>query len=49
VATSGRIGGFRGKTEGDAIDAKIKMLKEEGIEFQDGRIINFEDVLFRFS
>ncbi|MGD9160150.1 MAG: MGMT family protein [Desulfobacteraceae bacterium] len=49
VATSGRIGGFQGKTSGTSIQKKIKMLKEEGIEFQGDRIKNFKKVLFRFS
>jgi hypothetical protein len=49
VATSGRIGGFKGKTSGTAIQQKIKMLKNEGIEFHEGRIKNFEEILFRFS
>jgi len=45
VATSGRIGGFKGA----AIQEKIKMLKDEGIEFYGERVKNFEDILFRFS
>ena len=49
VATSGRIGGFMGKTSGAAIQKKIKMLKDEGIEFHGSRIKNFEEILFRFS
>jgi hypothetical protein len=49
VATSGRIGGFQGKTSGAAVQKKIKMLKDEGIEVQGGKIKDFEDVLFRFS
>ena len=49
VATSGRIGGFQGKTSGTAIQKKIKMLKNEGVEFRGGKIKNFEEVLFRFS
>jgi len=49
VATSGRIGGFKGKTSGAAIQEKIKMLKDEGIEFYGERVKNFEDILFRFS
>jgi len=48
VASSGRIGGFQGKTAGNAIQKKIKMLKEEGIEFHGGKIKNFEQILFRF-
>ncbi len=49
VATSGKIGGFQGNTSGASIQRKIRMLKAEGIEFEDGRIKNFEKVLFRFS
>jgi len=49
VATSGRIGGFQGKISGTAIHKKIKMLKNEGIEFHGEKIKNFEEVLFRFS
>ena len=42
------MGGFKGKTEGVAIQEKIKLLGEEGIEIRDGRIVNFEKILFRF-
>jgi len=49
VAASGRIGGFQGKTAGTAIAKKIKMLKDEGIEFHNQKIRNFQKVLFRFS
>jgi hypothetical protein len=38
-----------GKTSGAAIQEKIQMLKEEGIEFQGGKIKDFEKILFRFS
>ena len=48
VATSGRIGGFKGNTSGAAVQEKIKMLKDEGIEFHGGRVKNFEEILFRF-
>jgi hypothetical protein len=43
------MGGFKGKTGGAAIQEKIKLLEEEGIKINGGRIVNFEDVLFRFS
>jgi hypothetical protein len=48
VASSGRMGGFKGKTAGAAIREKITLLEEEGVEVRGGRIVNFEDVLFRF-
>jgi hypothetical protein len=43
------MGGFQGKTSGTAIEKKIKMLKDEGVEVEDGKVSNFEKVLFRFS
>ena len=49
VATSGRIGGFRGKRSGAAIEEKINMLKKEGIEFQGDKVMNFEKILFKFD
>ena len=49
VASSGRIGGFQGKTTGVSIQNKIKMLKEEGIEFEGDKIKNFDKILYRFS
>lgn len=48
VSASGRIGGFRGKRSGTAIEEKIKMLRDEGIEFNGDRIKNFKEILFRF-
>jgi methylated-DNA-[protein]-cysteine S-methyltransferase len=48
VAASGRIGGFQGKSSGAAIQKKMNLLKEEGIEFNGGKVKNFEKVLFRF-
>ena len=49
IATSGRIGGFKGKTSGGAIQEKMNMLIDEGIEFDEGRVRNFEEIIFRFS
>ncbi len=49
VSASGRIGGFQGQASGAAVQKKIRMLKEEGIEFKEGKIKNFEKVFFRFS
>jgi len=43
------MGGFQGKTSGASIQRKIKMLKNEGVEIRDGKIENFEKILFRFS
>ncbi len=48
VKSDGSIGGFGGQTYGDQIDKKIRMLKEEGIGIENGKIVNFETVLFEF-
>jgi methylated-DNA-[protein]-cysteine S-methyltransferase len=49
VAASGRIGGFQGKTSGTSIQRKIKMLQDEGVEIHEGKIKNFEEILYRFT
>jgi len=43
------MGGFQGKTSGSSIQKKIKMLRAEGVEIKDGKIKNFDKILFRFS
>ncbi len=48
VSSDGTIGGFKGYKTGETIDEKIQMLKKEGIEFDNGKVKNFEEVLFRF-
>ena len=46
VRSDGSIGGFMGKTTGMEIERKIKMLKAEGIEVKDGKIVDFSRRLF---
>ncbi|MCB1078546.1 MAG: MGMT family protein [Verrucomicrobiae bacterium] len=47
VAGDLRIGGFAGDREGAEIERKIRMLREEGVEFDaDGRVA--EDCLYDF-
>lgn len=46
VRSDGSIGGFMGKTYGKEIERKIEMLKKEGVEVIDGKIVNFQSVLF---
>jgi biotin operon repressor len=38
-----------GKTSGAAIQEKIRMLEDEGVEFQGERVKNFDEILFRLS
>ena len=37
-----------GDIQEKGLKKKINMLKKEGIEIRDGKIVNFEKVLFRF-
>lgn len=48
VRSDGSIGGFGGKTSGKSIEKKIRLLREEDVEVKNGKIVNFERVLFRF-
>jgi methylated-DNA-[protein]-cysteine S-methyltransferase len=48
VRSDGSIGGFGGKTSGMSVEKKIRMLREEGVEIRDGKVADFERVLFRF-
>jgi O-6-methylguanine DNA methyltransferase len=48
VRSDGTIGGFGGKTTGKTIEKKVWMLRKENVEVRNGRIANFEKVLYRF-
>ena len=44
VNTNGNLGGFAGGQK-----AKIKMLKEEGVEVKDNKVVDFEKKLFKLK
>jgi methylated-DNA-[protein]-cysteine S-methyltransferase len=48
VRSDGTVGGFGGKTSDKTVEEKIQMLRKENVEVRDGKITNFEKVLFRF-
>ena len=48
VKTGGLIGGFGGKMSGKNIKKKTALLKKEGVHVHNGKIVNFEKVLFKF-
>ena len=48
VRSDGTVGGFGGKTSGKTVEEKIQMLRKENVEVRNGKILNFEKVLFRF-
>ena len=48
VRSDGSVGGFGGKTSGKTVKEKIRLLRREGVEIRKGKIIDFEEALFRF-
>ena len=48
VKSSGSVGGFGGKMSGANVRRKIALLKKEGVRVQNGKIVSFEKVLFKF-
>jgi methylated-DNA-[protein]-cysteine S-methyltransferase len=48
VRSDGTIGGFGGKTSGKTVEKKRLLLREENVEVRNGRVVDFEKVLFRF-
>jgi len=48
VRSDGTVGGFGGKTSGKTVEEKIQMLRKENVEVRNGKIVDFEKVLFRF-
>ena len=46
VSALGRIGGFMGETKGVEIERKVALLKDEGVNVSDGKILDFEKVRF---
>jgi methylated-DNA-[protein]-cysteine S-methyltransferase len=48
VRSDGTVGGFGGKTSGKTVEKKVQMLREEHVQIRNGKIVDFEKVLFRF-
>jgi methylated-DNA-[protein]-cysteine S-methyltransferase len=48
VRSNGTIGGFGGKTSGKSVERKTQLLRKENVRVENGRIVDFEKVLFRF-
>jgi len=48
VRSDGTVGGFGGRTSGSTVEKKIQMLREESVEIRNGKIKDFQRVLFRF-
>lgn len=48
VKSDGTIGGFAGKMSGKTVQNKVELLRKEGVKVKNGRIVDFEKVLFKF-
>ena len=48
VRSDGTVGGFGGRTSGKTVENKIQLLSEESVEVRNGKIVDFQKVLFRF-
>jgi methylated-DNA-[protein]-cysteine S-methyltransferase len=48
VRSDGSIGGFGGKTSGKSVEEKAQLLRGENVEVRNGRVVDFEKVIFRF-
>jgi O-6-methylguanine DNA methyltransferase len=48
VRSDGSIGGFGGKTSGETVERKIRMLKREKVEVLNGKVVDLVKVLFKF-
>ena len=46
VRSDGTVGGFGGKTSGKNVKKKIQMLRKEHVEIINGRVADFEKVIF---
>ena len=46
VRSDGTVGGFGGKTSGKNVKKKIQMLRKEHVGIIDGRVADFEKVIF---
>ncbi len=47
VKSSGELGGFKGKTKGQAITQKINLLEKEDVQVVEGKV-NLQKCLFQF-
>ena len=47
VRSDGTVGGFSGETSGKYVKKKIRMLRKEGVQIRNGRIADFERILFK--
>lgn len=49
VRSDGAIGGYMGKTAGNEIQKKIALLDSESVAIKQGRILDFQKMLYTFE
>jgi methylated-DNA-[protein]-cysteine S-methyltransferase len=48
IKSDGTLGGYMGKTTGEALQKKIRLLSQEGIHIKNNKIENFETQIYKF-
>ena len=48
VGSDGGLHGYMGKTKGESLAKKAKLLHEEGVEIENGKVKNFQKILYLF-
>jgi len=48
IRSDGTVGGFGGKTSGKTVEEKTRFLRKENVKVKNGKIVDFEKVLFKF-
>jgi len=48
VRSDGTVGGFGGKISGRTVEEKTRLLRKENVKVKNGKVVDFEKVLFRF-
>jgi methylated-DNA-[protein]-cysteine S-methyltransferase len=46
VRNDGKIGGFMGKIDGKSVKMKIDLLKSEGVVVVNGKVVDFEKIVY---
>lgn len=49
IASDGTLGGFMGSKGVLTVSEKIKLLVAEGIKIKDGKVVDYESILFDFN
>jgi methylated-DNA-[protein]-cysteine S-methyltransferase len=48
VRSNGTVGGFGGRISGKTVKEKVRLLEGENVQIRNGKVVDFEKVLFKF-